>query len=352
MNIIIDKIIIFLLSSIIYYSMQDSRYMIAVMLISIIISSLLSYFESIRIKSILILIFLILCLINESFICFIPLIIYDTWKTGIHRIITPLFLLAIAYQYSSFGIPSSLLITALSLLSLLVKHRDYLLHETSLRFYELRDSWAEASLVFAEKNKELLDKQDYEVNLATLTERNRIARDIHDNVGHLLSRSLLQTGALIATEKDDNRKINLNILKDSLSDAMNSIRNSVHDLHDESIDLYTEITSLINKFTFCKVDFEYNIDNIEQQNIKYCFIAIIKEAMANIMKHSDADTLHISIREHPALYQLVIKDNGTTSKAASDGIGLKNIIDRVEALNGYVHISSENGFRIFISIPI
>ena len=44
--------------------------------------------------------------------------------------------------------------------------------------------------------------QDYEIHLATLKERNRIAREIHDNVGHLLSRSLLQTGALQVMNHD------------------------------------------------------------------------------------------------------------------------------------------------------
>jgi signal transduction histidine kinase len=43
-----------------------------------------------------------------------------------------------------------------------------------------------------------MEKQDYEIYLATLRERNRIAREIHDNVGHMLSRSILQIGALKA----------------------------------------------------------------------------------------------------------------------------------------------------------
>ena len=60
----------------------------------------------------------------------------------------------------------------------------------------LRDTSTELNLVLQEKNKNLMEKQDYEIYLATLRERNRIAREIHDNVGHMLSRSILQMGAL------------------------------------------------------------------------------------------------------------------------------------------------------------
>ena len=53
------------------------------------------------------------------------------------------------------------------------------------------------------KNKDLMEKQDYEVNLATLNKRNGIAREIHDSVGHVMSSSILQVGALIATAQDE-----------------------------------------------------------------------------------------------------------------------------------------------------
>lgn len=60
----------------------------------------------------------------------------------------------------------------------------------------MRDTDTELKLVMEQRNRELLEKQDNEIYLATLRERNRIAREIHDNVGHMLSRSILQVGAL------------------------------------------------------------------------------------------------------------------------------------------------------------
>ena len=62
--------------------------------------------------------------------------------------------------------------------------------------------------------------------------------------------------------------------------------------------------------------------------------------------------MDIYLNEHPAFYQLIIKDNGSYIIYNNDnGIGLQNIRDRVTALNGSLNISVDDGFRIFISIP-
>ena len=62
-----------------------------------------------------------------------------------------------------------------------------------------------------------------DIHAATLKERNRIAREIHDHVGHMLSRSILQLGAILAINKDEKLDIPLRGLKDSLDTAMNNI---------------------------------------------------------------------------------------------------------------------------------
>ena len=58
------------------------------------------------------------------------------------------------------------------------------------------------------------------------------------------------------------------------------------------------------------------------------------------------------LSEHPALYQLVIRDNGNVKSFQPDqGLGLQNMADRVNSLNGNINIATENGFELFISIP-
>jgi len=133
---------------------------------------------------------------------------------------------------------------------------------------------------------------------------------------------------------------------------MDSIRTSVHDLHEEAIDLKTEIQKLIDSFKFCSIKFDYDAEANLEKSIKYCFIEVTKEALSNIIKHSNATQVLVIIREHPALYQLVIEDNGSHCTSNSEnGIGIKNIADRVYAVGGNFNISTDKGFRIFISIP-
>ena len=85
------------------------------------------------------------------------------------------------------------------------------------------------------QKKALAEKQNSEIYAATLRERNRIAREIHDNVGHVLSRTILLTGAARAINKDQNLDSLLKGLDNSLNSAMDSIRSSVHDLHDDAV---------------------------------------------------------------------------------------------------------------------
>ena len=202
------------------------------------------------------------------------------------------------------------------------------------------------------QNDELLRQQDISINVATLNERNRIAREIHDSVGHLLSSSLLQVGALLAVSKDESIRSSLTALKETLNEAMNSIRTSVHDLFDESIDLYGQLRELTKDFSFCSLDFHYELDTDPGRKLKYAILAIVKEALTNIVRHSNATHAAVLLHEHPAFYQLIISDNGTVkSYNSGNGIGLQNIRDRVNSFHGVTNITAKIGFRIFITIP-
>lgn len=218
----------------------------------------------------------------------------------------------------------------------------------------LRDNSVETEMILRRTNTQLISTQNDQIFIATLKERNRIAREIHDNVGHMLSRSILQVGAVLTICKDDTIKPHLENLKVTLDEAMNSIRNSVHDLHDESIDLKNSLTGIVDNFTFCPIQFDCDTSRTIPKEVKYCFLSIVKEALNNTMKHSNATKVLVTVKEHPGFYQLLIEDNGTNLPAFHEehsGIGLTNMKERVNAIHGILHISTNHGFRIFISVP-
>ena len=235
--------------------------------------------------------------------------------------------------------------------------KEYELQDAKLR--RIRDDSTERNLLLKEKNKSLLEKRDYEIYTATLRERNRIAREIHDNVGHMLSRSILMVGALKALNTQKATEGPLDQLEDTLNAAMNSVRESVHDLHDESVNLKEVLESLTEEYSFCEVRLEYDMGYDVPREIKYSFISIVKEALNNIMKHSNATSVRIQVREHPGLYQLVVEDNGSmmTQKRLKEvldttgGIGIRNMKERIGMLGGVVQLQVKEGFRIFITVP-
>lgn len=263
--------------------------------------------------------------------------LYVIWNTGKN---VPLF--------SFWGI-------LLFLLAFLLQSRTEAYENLEQKLMKLRDDSTERNLLLEEKNRMLAENQNYQIYAATLKERNRIAREIHDNVGHLLSRSILITGAAKAVNTSDTLCPLLDNLDSSLNQAMTSIRTSVHDLHDESINLKEVIQGLISDFTFCPVALDYDMGLEIPKDIKYCFITIIKEALSNVSRHSNASQVQITLREHPALYQLCIQDNGTgfseNSLSSDRGIGLSNMKDRLKPLNGTLQITAAKGFRLFITIP-
>ncbi len=348
---LIDKIVIFAACLALY--IFDTGYGVNVIpvITAVTISSLNSYFDKKALRLVLVGGYIFLCQFQPYFLFFLPLICYDIFVTKEQMFA----LLALIPAISHFGRSPRILMTLLPFLlgiSYLLRHRTSSFNILKSEYKVFRDTSKERSILLEKKNSELMEKQDYEINVAMLNERNRIAMEIHDNVGHLLSRCLLQIGALTAMNRDGALNENLSLMKDTLSQAMDSIRDSVHNLHAEAVDLYLQISGLVNSFTFCPVQLDYDINGSVALKLKYCFIAIVKEALSNIIKHSNATEVSVVLKEHPALYQLIIQDNGIVKDYdIENGIGLNNITERVRTFGGIIHINIENGFKIFISIP-
>lgn len=291
--------------------------------------------------------------ISPSFLCFFPAVTYVLFR---HRRFGLLIAGVCCCVYFFCNKALDLFPFTLNIFGILL---SYLLQTNTVSYEQLdalyrhtRDDSTELNLLLAEKNHSLLEKQDYEIYTATLRERNRIAREIHDNVGHLLTRSILLVGAMKTVNSSPSLAEPLETLDSTLNLAMDSIRKSVHDLHDEAINLEEAIHSLLKDFTFCQATFQYDMGRDIPKEIKYSFISITKEALANVMKHSNATHVYIIMREHPALYQLCVEDNGTLYSPADTGIGLSNIKERISTLKGNLQMQhAGKGFKIFITIP-
>ena len=318
---------------------------IAALLVAVTASTLLQYFGRVVVTAAAIGIYGAACFFMPIGIYFIPMLALElTSKKFYPVLIIPLFA---AWQTGHFIYV--FINAALALLT------GYLLNQTKVMataYSSLQDSHTEQSLILRRKNKELLDTQSKTANLAALQERTRIAKDIHDNIGHVLARAILLTGALKATNNSPEIKGQVATLETTLKEAMNTIRSAVHGWKDEAVDLYESVEKLRSS-TKLEIDLQYDISDQISTDIKLGFLMIIKEALTNSAKHSDATAIRIALQEHPALYQLLIKDNGSSkgSGRISLGMGLSNIEERIAELGGTCRFEDKNGFKIFISIP-
>ena len=240
--------------------------------------------------------------------------------------------------------------------AIMLSYFTELLWGYQMKLHSMRDASMEHDMLMEQMNHQLIEKQNAQIYNATLKERNRIAREIHDNVGHMITRSILQVGAIGVINTDERLKAPISDLKSTLDTAMDSMRKSVHDLYDESVDLRQALAKLKPTDSAFAFSLEYDCEDDVQRDVKYAFIAIAKEAVNNAVKHSNGDEIRIIVREHPASYQLEIMDNGTSvderslSGETGDGIGIKNIKERVAAIGGTMRIKADDGFRIFVTL--
>lgn len=301
---------------------------------------------------------------DHALMLFLPLLVYDcvrmcSWKagviTGIGMVMQCVWLAQGGMELFRFVLWCFALMLA-AILSVRTERNLRLAQEV----IHLKDSSTELRLVMQKRQQDLLEKQDYEIHLATLQERNRIAREIHDNVGHMLSRSILQMGALQTIYKEEPLHGQLVAINDTLSQAMNNIRESVHDLHNESLDLHQAICEVTDEFKEkYEISLIYDMTAAVPRNVKYCFLAIAKEALANVVRHSNATRVNLYFCEHPGFYQMLVEDNGTDIKVKEaqivesqvSGIGLSNMRERVDALGGTISFLTDKGFEIRISVP-
>lgn len=351
MQTIIDRLLLLVGGCFLIDANTDIKITLSAVLIAMTISEFNLAFDRKRLYNISIFGYMIVCVIEPTFIIFLPLLLYDALKKNL----IPNLLggcMLILYYLMEIGTLQRLLMLFLIALLYVLQYRTKRLEELETELKQLKDTSTELGLVMEARNREIQTNQDNQVHLATLTERNRIAREIHDNVGHMLSRSILMVGAFLAMNKEESMNDNLMELKTTLSKAMSSIRDSVHGLYDDSIDLHVAVKTIMSEFTFCEAVLDFDMSKKVEGKVKLCFITILREAFVNIIKHSNATKVEVVLREHPGIYQLLINDNGNVSSdSSSDGIGLINMRDRVLSLNGTISITKDKGFRIFIMIP-
>ena len=224
----------------------------------------------------------------------------------------------------------------------------------------VRDDLREKVLTLQDTNAQLLQAQDYELRAAALAERTRIAREIHDGVGHLLTRLLLQVKALQVVHRDEPGVVtDLTALDTGLDEALDSMRRSVHALSDEGEELATSLNLLGSRCGIDSVSVDCSTDVEPPPAVARCVVAVVREALTNAARHGGARSARVAVTDYPAFWQVTVDNDGivpaegepAVDGRGGSGLGLRSMTDRVEALGGRVRITPRPRFTVFATIP-
>jgi len=211
--------------------------------------------------------------------------------------------------------------------------------------------------LFKEEEKRTLAILESEEN-----ERQRIARELHDGVGQLLSATKLNLSAVYSNTS------NLKILQSLtvLDESIKEIRNISHNLLPDVLLKYGLISAIdkfvqkINQTNQLNVQFECN--GFEESSLnnteKLMMYRIIQESVNNTIKYAHANEVMIQLSADEREISLMVQDNGKgfdiKNINTNSGIGFKNMQLRTEFLKGKIDIESSinNGTTIFIEIPL
>lgn len=304
------------------------------------------------------------------FVPFAPLALYDIARR-VHRErvwvalgIGVAFVFALVADLRADALTArTLLLTAiLSVAATLLSLRTAQLEREQQRMRRTRDELQERALALEARNRDLADRQDYEVELATLAERARIAREIHDNVGHQLTRASLQTEALRVVHADEpGVAADFADVKHTVDEALQLVRASVHALNDTAADLSVQLERIVEgaySDSGPQIELEVLAEHAPA-NVANCFAAVLREALSNTMRHACAQTVAVRCMEHPSFYQLIVTDDGTggvqaSGRGTAEGMGLGSMRERVEALGGTFTAgprAGAGGWRVFATVP-
>lgn len=196
-------------------------------------------------------------------------------------------------------------------------------------------------------------------------ERKRIAKDLHDGVGQMLSGVRLGMGQLVdKIQTEEKHKGKLIELSEVLDAACTEVRSISHQMMPRILQedgLVPALADMLDK-TFRITDIEYDfehfgIENRFKENIEIGLYRIAQELINNIVKHSGATKVNVQLFRAADVLVLLVEDNGKGFNMGTNtgkGIGLMNISSRVETIHGEFNLepSPESGTLATIRIPI
>lgn len=235
----------------------------------------------------------------------------------------------------------------------------------SLLFYILsaiteRHRIEEELRMASQANRELNSYLALSEKIAEDRERKRIAREIHDTLGHALTGISAGIDAVkVLVDIDTNRaKEQLNNVSVVVRDGIRDVRGSLNKMRPGALENNTLKEALIKiireyeAISNLEIHLRYEWDNIDLDIAKEDIVfRVIQESITNSVRHGHAKTIWIELLEEDETYVMTIHDDGVGFDELRYGYGLKQMQERLMIIGGSVHFENRDGFYTYIEIP-
>lgn len=210
-------------------------------------------------------------------------------------------------------------------------------------------------------NHQLEEMADVREKMGETRERNRLAREIHDTLGHTLTG--LSTGidaAKTLLQRDPDMAIKqLDILSATAREGLKDVRRSVRKLRPDALENHTlkgALETMIEEFmrsSGVKVSYVCHLDSLDfQPDEEDTIYRIVQECMTNSVRHGHASRIYISFGKDQDSLILIIEDDGKGCVDIQEGFGLHHMKERIALLNGNVRFYGRDGFEVLVELPL
>jgi signal transduction histidine kinase len=224
-----------------------------------------------------------------------------------------------------------------------------------------KTNYQSLSKELADANTMLKDYADKIEELTKTQERNRIAQELHDSMGHSLMalKMNLEYAENVVDAKPDKAKEVIHKTQAMTKDCIENLRKVVSLLKDTASveQLRVAINELFYNFKETNhIKFHLEMEDsieLEPPDIKNCIYKVVREAITNGIKHGNATNFYIDIFNKFDMISLMIRNNGIENEKIVKSNGIVGMEERVKALGGHIRFTStkEIGFLIEVTIP-
>lgn len=214
--------------------------------------------------------------------------------------------------------------------------------------------------IIEEQNQSLVQYAKQIEAVTLVEERNRMARDLHDTLGHSFISYILGLDAVLYLMDSNTPEARKKIeeLRHYASVNLDQIRETIHEIGTETdISLISNFSAIIDEFsqyTNTKVSFEIvSEEYVLQHSIRMALLRCLQEGLTNAKRHGNATDIVITLSFLDYEVKLIMEDNGVGTDKVKYGFGLASMKERLNALNGELHVISikNQGTKVSCQIP-